>query len=224
MNPDRVYWNRQQQALRRSLSNSNPIQPAIELFLCQHASVHAGEIAQAGGWSFDDEAWQGLSVAGIRCIPPGGEHSLAWIFWHMARIEGVTMNLLVAGSPQVLCQDHWLERMATHNRDSGNAMTIEQLAELSAALDIPALQAYRAAVGRRTREIVRQLSVEDIKRKVDPARLRQVVAEGAVVAAAQGVIDYWGGLNIAGLLLMAPTRHNFLHLNEALRIRQKLHL
>jgi hypothetical protein len=142
----------------------------------------------------------------------------------MARIEDVTMNLLVAGSPQVFCQEPWQERLAIKNRDTGNAMNVEQVAALSTALDIAALRAYRAAVGRRTREIVRQLSGEDIQRKVDPSRLRQVLVEGAVVSAAQGVIDYWASLNTAGLLLMPPTRHNFLHLNEALRIRQKLHI
>jgi hypothetical protein len=45
--------------------------------------------------------------------------------------------------------------------------------------------------------------------------------EGAVVEAAQGLIDYWGRRNIAGLLLMPATRHNFIHLNEALRIKHR---
>lgn len=39
---------------------------------------------------------------------------------------------------------------------------------------------------------------------------------------ADEIIAYWGGRTLAGLLLMPPTRHNFLHLSEALRIRQKL--
>ncbi|GAI64420.1 unnamed protein product, partial [marine sediment metagenome] len=32
----------------------------------------------------------------------------------------------------------------------------------------------------------------------EPARLQQVLAEGAVVAEAQGLIDYWSKRNIAG--------------------------
>ena len=54
------------------------------------------------------------------------------------------------------------------------------------------------------------------------ARLQQVMAEGAIVEAASGIADYWGKRTIAGLLLMPPTRHNFVHLNEALRIKYKL--
>jgi hypothetical protein len=45
--------------------------------------------------------------------------------------------------------------------------------------------------------------------------------EEAVVEAARGVVDYWGRLNIAGLLLMPPTRHCFVHLNESLRLKQR---
>jgi hypothetical protein len=45
--------------------------------------------------------------------------------------------------------------------------------------------------------------------------------EGAVVEAARGLLDYWGKRNIAGLLLMPATRHNLVHLNEALQLKQR---
>jgi hypothetical protein len=35
-------------------------------------------------------------------------------------------------------------------------------------------------------------------------------------------VDYWSRRTVAGLLLMPPTRHCFLHLNEALRIKHAL--
>jgi hypothetical protein len=46
--------------------------------------------------------------------------------------------------------------------------------------------------------------------------------EGALLPEAIGILQYWSKRTIAGLLLMPPTRHNFLHLNEALRIKLKL--
>ena len=91
--------------------------------------------------------------------------------------------------------------------------------KLSATIDIEALRAYRMAVGRRTREMVQQLEAEALKQKVDPMRLQQETDEGAVVKAARGIVDYWGRRNIAGLLLMPATRHNLVHLNEALRLK-----
>jgi hypothetical protein len=105
--------------------------------------------------------------------------------------------------------------------DTGNAMQAEGIANLSAKIDLEALRAYRMAVGRRTREIVTRLQSEDLKQKVDPARLQQVMDEGALVEAARGIRDYWEKRNIAGLLLMPATRHNLVHLNEALTLKRR---
>ena len=131
------------------------------------------------------------------------------------------MNLLVAGSPQILHRDNWLEQMKITVCDTGNAMDEEGVANFSNAVAIEALRAYRVAVGRRTREIVQQLQPAELKQKVMPSRLQGAIDEGAVVEAARNLLDYWGGRNIAGLLLMPATRHNLIHLNEALQLSRR---
>lgn len=142
--------------------------------------------------------------------------------WHIARIEDVTMNMLVAGSPQILHQGGWLERMKIGGRDTGNLMDPEDVATLSAKIDVEALRAYRLAVGLRTRQIVQQLQPQALKQMLEPSRLQQVVQEGAVLEAAGDLTDYWSKRNIAGLLLMPATRHNFVHLNESLNIKSRV--
>jgi hypothetical protein len=213
--------NKRQTELRRLLMRFDQHDKAIQLFLSQHAMLHSKKMAQAETWSFEDEILTGMAEEQVRCIPRNCEHSIAWCIWHIARIEDVAMNLLVAGSSQVLHRDDWLERMKVAVSDTGNAMDEEGVIELSAAIDIEALRAYRVTVGRRTREIVQQLESEDLKKKVKPSRLQQVRDEGAVVEAASGIIEYWGRRNIAGLLLMPATRHNLVHLNEALRLKRR---
>jgi hypothetical protein len=222
MDAHRKEWNLQQQALRQAIARLDDHQEAMELFLSQHAKVHAAEMSHSGLWSFEDEVHDGLSEQQMRLIPRNGEHSIAWMVWHMTRCEDITMNLLAAGSQQVLLHDNWLERMKINVLDTGNAMTIDQVEELSAHMDLQALLAYRLSVGLRTREIARLLIPEQLKNKVDPTRLKQISTEGAVAEAASGLLDYWGGLTIAGLLLMPPTRHNFIHWNEALRVKKKM--
>ena len=132
------------------------------------------------------------------------------------------MNLLVAGSPQVLFEEGRLERLGISECDTANGMEPVGVAALSAAINLPALRGYRLSVGRRTRAIVMQLGAQQLKQKVDPARLEIMTAQGAVRADASGLLEYWGGLTITGLLLMPPTRHTFVHWNEALRIKQKI--
>lgn len=213
--------NKRQTELRRMLSSSDQHDEAIALFLSQHAMLHSAKMAQTEPWSFEDAILDDMTEEQIRRIPRNREHSVAWCIWHLARIEDVTMNLLVAGSPQILHRDNWLERLKITAQDTGNGMDEESVAHLSRAIDIDALRAYRVAVGRRTREIVMQLGPEELKQKVDPSRLQQVMDEGAVVEAARGIVDYWSRRNIAGLLLMPATRHNIVHLNEALRLKKR---
>jgi hypothetical protein len=155
-------------------------------------------------------------------MPAGSEHSVAWILFHLARIEDITMNLLVAGTPQLFTQDGWGKKMKVAILHSANNMDDRTVAALTAQLDLEALRSYRQAVGRRTREIVQSLKPEQFKRKAEASRLQHVLDEGALLPEAIGILNYWSKRTIAGLLLMPPTRHNFLHLNEASRIKQRI--
>ncbi len=213
---------KQQSELRRVLLRPDPYERAIQFLLSQHAMLHSAQMAGSEPWSFEDEVFSDLTVEQARQIPHNGEHSVVWLIWHMARCEDITMNLLVAGSPQILLHDNWLGRLKVTVRDTGNAMDRDEMANFSNTVDIEALRAYRVAVGRRTREVIMQLQPADLKRKVRAADLQQVRDEGAVVAAADGIAQYWGKRDVAGLLLMPATRHNLVHLNEALEIKRKL--
>lgn len=217
----RKQWNQQQKELRSALENPGQHQKALELFLSQHAALHSSEVSQPGTWTFADELWQDLSENVARRISRNCEHSIVWNLWHLARIEDVTMNVLLAGGPQIMVQGEWLPRLGVTARDTGNAMNPQEIVQLSATLDIPALRAYRVAVGRGTRQIVRQLEPDELPQKVDPARLQRLLDEGAVVQEARGLIDYWSKRTLSGLLLMPPTRHNMVHLNESLRLKQR---
>jgi len=212
---------KQQTELRKRMTNFNQYDEAMQLFFSQHAMLHSAKMAQTEPWSFEDEVLDDLSEEQIRRIPRNCDHSIAWNTWHIARIEDVAMNLLVAGSPQVFNQVHWRERMEINVRDTGNAMNPEGVEALSATIDIESLRDYRAAVGRRTRRIVANIHPEGLKMKVEPSRLQRVRDEGAVVEAASDLVDYWGRRDIAGLLLMPATRHSLVHLNESLKLKSK---
>lgn len=211
----------QQTELRRIMMSSTQHNKAIQLFLNQHAMLHSAKIAQTESWSFEDEVFKDTTVEQIRRIPQGANHSIAWLIWHIARCEDITMNLLVAGSSQILNRDNWLQPMRVSVCDTGNGMDDVGLTDFSNMINIQALRAYRLAVGLRTREIVKQLSPAELKQKVQPSRIQQVMDEGAVVEAAQGIADYWSKRTVAGLLLMPATRHNLIHLYEALQLKRK---
>ena len=107
MDPNRKLWNDGHKRLRQVLTKPGDHAAAVDLFLCQHAMVHDAEMSNAGLHSFADEIWQGRNEATIRCVPPKFEHSIVWLIWHIARIEDMTINALMAGKPQVFFQGDW---------------------------------------------------------------------------------------------------------------------
>ncbi|MGC9396055.1 MAG: DinB family protein [Anaerolineae bacterium] len=221
MKSHRKLWNERQKEFRAILLSFKQHDEAMALFVQQHAALHSAKLTPGISWSFADEVLDDMTEAHIRRIPKNCDYSVAWHIWHLARIEDITMNLLLAGKPQLFVREGWQARLNAPVVDTGNAMNKDEVATLSEALDIAALREYRVAVGRETRANVTGLAPEMLKQKVDPARLQQVMDEGAVVPAAHNIVEYWGRRTLAGLLLMPPTRHNLVHLNKALRLKQK---
>ena len=102
---------KQQTELRKILRNPDQHVDAIQLFMCQHAMLHSAMMVQTEAWSFEDAVLDDMSEQQIRRIPQNCDHSVAWTIWHIARIEDIAMNMLVAGTPQIMIQDNWLRKM-----------------------------------------------------------------------------------------------------------------
>jgi len=222
MDSNRKLWNEQHKRLRQILGKPDHHGTAIALFLRQHAMVHQADMSQMGLPSFADEVWQRATEFMLRCVPPEFEHSIVWLIWHIARIEDMTMNGLMAGRTQIFFGEDWLSKLRIGAKHSGNVvMDDADVAQFSNTIDIDVIKTYRLAVGRATRKAVTGLQPEEIQQKVDPSRLRQLLDDGSVAPEATGLIEYWGNLTIAGLLLMPPTRHCLVHLNEALNVKHK---
>ena len=197
---NRKELNKQQTELRRVMLEGDQHEKAIALFLHQHAILHSAKMANDRIWSYEDAILDELDDAQMRRIPKNGEHSVLWCLWHIARIEDVTMNLLIANTEQIFEEGNWLAKTDSSISHTANAMSVDEIAELSARLNIAALREYRIAVGQRTREIVKTLEPSTLKKKVDPAQITRVAEKSLVHKDAPGIIEYWRKRNIAGLL------------------------
>lgn len=219
MNANQQQWNDNQSILRDKLPNGVDFEQMLPLLLTHHAMTHAAGVGSSDLWSYADEVWDGVSDSDARRIPDKFEHSFAWIFWHIARIEDITMNALLAGTPELFYADNWQSALKVPFAHTGNEISDSDMALLNEQVDVPTLREYHAAVGRRTQAIIAGLSSEDMPKKVDAGRIQALRTSDSVLPEASGVIDYWSKRTVAGLLLMPPTRHNFIHLNEAARIK-----
>lgn len=215
-------WNSQQKVIRSSLEKPVDFDRAIRMYLDHHAMLHDPLIGNGKIWSFDRILWDSLDEDAVRKVPPKFEHSIVWLIWHIARCEDAAFNIAVRNGQQVLVEGNWTERMGISAADSGNAMDEDEILVLSREIYIPALRAYRLAVGQQTREIVMNLTVGDLKKSGGTAALERYRTEGVVLEPAWGIAEYWSNSTAMGLMLMPATRHNMVHLNEAFKIKKKL--
>lgn len=214
--------NSNQALIRKMLVEKKHFDQIKPLLLQQHAQLHTNTMSEYGDWSYQDEVLADIPNGWMRIISEGEDHSIAWLLWHLSRCEDITMNMLVMKGDQVLLSEGWLERLDIPWRDTGNAMTHEEITDFSSKVNLGELNKYRLSVGRATQEIIKNLNQDELYRKVKPEDIRRLFDDGAVVEEARGIAEYWSRRNTAGLLLMPATRHNLVHLNEARIIVKKL--
>jgi len=169
---------------------------AVALFLEQHARTHSSKVAKpAEGSNGQDLNLDGLTDGQIRRVPQAGMNSVAWVLWHIARSEDVGMHLM-GGGKQVFEDGNWAAKMKVADRGSGTGHTADDVAKLSREVDLTALKDYRAAVGLRTRDILKSMKPADLERKIELAAVKRAISVGA-----------WGGSpDVVSLEKNWPTR------------------
>ena len=204
----------QHKELNRLIRKPAELERAKALFLKIHAKLHLSKVSNTERNEVDD-LLDDLNRNEYAIMPTNKDETIAWALWHIARIEDLTMNILVAQKEQIFNQE-WQERLNIAITDTGNALTDDEIMTLSKDINIGELLHYRNAVGQRTREIVKSLNAVDLKRKVCSADLKTILFVGGVTQQenSKWLLDFWGKKDVAGLLLMPPTRDVMLHLND----------
>ena len=194
----------------------------VSFSLVSHAGAHAGEVG--GGESYADRVLGRLSDAEMRARPGKGLNSIVWLLWHMARVEDVAVNLVVADGQQVL-DDDWVRRMNVPWRIIGTGMTDEEVGELTTRAGVAAVRAYRTAVGLQTRDVVKALRPEAWDEIVGFADTARAAAAGAFRPNSGWVdgVGYkpWQDHSRGERLSGSAIRHNAMHLGEAITVRSQ---
>jgi uncharacterized damage-inducible protein DinB len=118
--------------------------------------VHEQVPGLVDGLSDDDLAWR----------PDPGANSIAWLVWHLTRVEDDHVAG-VAGTGQAWTDDGWADRFGLPFRveDHGFGHRSDEVDRVRASADL--LAGYHAAVAERTAAYVRTLRDDDLDRVVD---------------------------------------------------------
>jgi len=206
--------------LNSIIRQSNKIEQTKKTFLEIHAKLHLSKISSTIPNEVDSLI-SDLCDNEYAIMPTSKDETIAWVLWHIARIEDITMGILVADGDQ-LFNEAWRKAMNISVTDTGNAQTDDEIMNLSKSINVEELLNYRNKVGNRTREIVSELTPDDMKRKIPSRALEKILCEGGVTRQENSIwlLDFWGKKDVPGILLMPPTRHVMLHLNDCCKWKE----
>lgn len=155
-------------------------------------------------------------------MPTAKDATIAWNLWHISRIEDMVVSRLICHKEELF--EQWFLKLNTSYKDTGNAMTDEEILELSRQIDYMQLIKYREAVGNQTLAMLSDLAFSDLGRKVRKEDIDILSEKGSVSTHPDAIwlLDFWGKKDVLGLLMMPVLRHPFVHLFDNLKLYEKI--
>lgn len=205
------------------IKRSDRLDEAKALFAEIHSQLNSAKVYSLSEPTMQDSLFSGFTREDYSTIAEKSSENAAWVVWHITRIEDLTINMLVAQDEQVF-NAAWQNRIGAEFTDTGNALSGDEIYSFGQTADIDALFEYRDEVAARTRSTVEKLDTTDMRRRVDPYDTGRIIQEHGVTSDENSIwlAEYWGGKDVAGLLLMPPTRHVIMHYNACAKWKEKI--
>ena len=100
---------------------------------------------------------------GIEC------NSIAFILWHIARVEDVFINSVLQGEEELYEKEGWREKLGTPERDTGTRYT-EELLRVWPVPEMGILQGYAESVREKTLAFLESVPPEKLSEVPRPER------------------------------------------------------
>lgn len=86
------------------------------------------------------------------------------------------------------------------------------------------LKKYCIEVGKNTRRIISNITLEKLKEKPSQSSMNRIVDEGGLIQDPHSIWlkDFWGNRTIGGLITIPLTDHHLMHLPKCLEIKKAL--
>ena len=213
-------WTFKQNNLKKHLSKEETFETGIKLLLDMHSILHDKKVYNSKEDTIYNKLWENLKDETCKIIT-GKETSILWDIWHITRIEDIVANTLIGDTEEVLTNE-MQQKLNIKTRDTGNAMSKEEIELLNKNINIKALNEYRIKVGKQSVKIIEKLKFPDMKRKAEKKQLDKIMKTGGLLEheKSKWLLDFWGSKNILGLIMMPITRHQTMHLNDCMSIKE----
>ena len=200
-----------------------------ELTLEVHAMVHPAEISGRTEKTIADYILDYMLNGNQNALVPREDYDvdlhyavtrtfpMCWQFWHTYRIEDLVSNILMADQEQMFNRD-WQIKIGSSITDTGNSLELDEAIAFGKENNIKALREYIIAVGKNTRNILENITLEQVKSMVPYERVMHILEEGGVTTDFRSIwlLVYWGSLTMGGMILTPMTDHHMMHLPPCL--------
>lgn len=163
----------------------------------------------------------------IPFINADGYHSktIVYSLWHIFRIEDIVTHTLIEGDEQVFFREGYQKKINSPIITTGNELVKQEIADFSKLLNLDELYTYLFDVKQSTEAILRDLSYDDLRKKISAERKERLESLSVVSKEESAIwlIDYWCNKDIRGLIQMPFSRHWIMHIEACLRIKKKIH-
>ena len=163
----------------------------------------------------------------IPFINADGYHSktIVYSLWHIFRIEDIVAHTLIKGDEQVFFREGYQKRINSPIITTGNELVKQEIGDFSKLLNLDELYTYLFDVKQSTEAILRDLSYDDLRKKISAERKERLESLSVVSKEESAIwlIDYWCNKDIRGLIQMPFSRHWIMHIEACLRIKKKIH-
>ena len=142
-------------------------------------------------------------------------NSLAWVLWHVARVEDSGVMRFVTDDEQILHAGQWNARMQIDATHFGFGASRQEMLAISDAIDLAALREYGRTVREYTLNALDQLTPERLDEVLSEEEVRHVLfVEGmALPAMTEAVPIYTGWTRLEALYHFSVT-HYYWHGGE----------
>jgi hypothetical protein len=177
-----------------------------QLFLQRHEVLYG---------FFLEAYWKTVPEDMMRKRPHPGVNSIAWILWHMTRVEDAGLNLFVTEGSQVLDQGEWMKKLRLPWRHNGGGMNFTEVEDLSQRIDLQVLHDYSLAVKGRTQEIVQEIGKVDLDALISEERARSImIDDGLAHSNPEELVKWYTGWTKGKCLMLFGLTHPFQHVGE----------
>ena len=214
--------------LKQALKGTD-IERIRELTLEVHAMEHPAEISGKTNKTIADYVLDYMLLGNQNAIVPREDYDvdlhyagtrkvpMCWQFWHTYRIEDLVSNILMVNQNQIF-NTEWQRKIGASITDTGNALEFNEAVAFGRGLNVEALRDYMITVGKNTRSILNNLTLEQIQSMVPEEWVMRILEEGGVTTDFRSVwlLVFWGRLTRGGMILTPMTNHHMMHLPPCL--------